>query len=151
MIVLEKLNIALNYKKIYFKILCQCPNRILVLVYRQDLLSSHLKNAAIANYLAANYYSATNSLEKTLSILAKRIINNPSFPHEIGIFLGYPLSDVLGFLKYKGQNYKASGYWKVYANEQTTLNLFKRYNQCTTSICTKLEKGFSLIDLFKTA
>lgn len=33
--------------------------------------------------------------------LAERIQQEPQFPHEIGIFLGYPVEDVLGFIENK--------------------------------------------------
>ena len=38
------------------------------------------------------------------------------FPHEIGIFLGYPLADVAGFIRNKGRNCKCIGTWKVYGD-----------------------------------
>lgn len=149
--ILNKLNSELNSKQIYFKILCQCPKRILVLVYRKSLLLRHLQTKQVLNYLLDSGYPADASLDLILATLAERITSSSSFPHELGVFLGYPLSDVIGFLTHKGKNYKASGYWKVYDNEQETINLFNRYSRCTTAICKKLEKGFSLVDLFKTA
>ena len=38
------------------------------------------------------------------------------FPHEIGVFLGYPLDDVKGFIKNEGKKYLMIGYWKVYSD-----------------------------------
>ena len=39
------------------------------------------------------------------------------FPHEMGAFLGYPLSDVKGFIEHEGKDFLCSGYWKVYSDE----------------------------------
>ena len=33
-----------------------------------------------------------------------------AFPHEIGLLLGYPVEDVLGFIRYQGKNYLYTGY-----------------------------------------
>lgn len=41
-------------------------------------------------------------------------LNTKNFPHEIGIFLGYPLDDVIGFIEHKP--YYLVGDWKVYQN-----------------------------------
>ena len=50
------------------------------------------------------------------------------FPHEIGIFLGYPLWDVEGFIANKGQNYKLCGYWKVYEDVSGAIDRFREYD-----------------------
>jgi hypothetical protein len=36
------------------------------------------------------------------------------FPHEIGIFLGYPPEDVAAFIENDGKNYACRTHWKVY-------------------------------------
>lgn len=51
------------------------------------------------------------------------------FPHEIGVFLGYPLSDVRGFLEDEGRNCAYVGYWKVYDNVHSKIRLFQRYDE----------------------
>lgn len=38
------------------------------------------------------------------------------FPHEIGIFLGYPLEDVIGFWMQGGHGARMEGEWKVYSD-----------------------------------
>ena len=42
--------------------------------------------------------------------LSNRLCLEHDFPHEIGIFLGYPLEDVVGFIENQGKNYTCSGY-----------------------------------------
>ena len=59
------------------------------------------------------------------------------FPHEIGAFLGYPVSDILGFIENNGKNYKFSGYWKVYGDAEEAKILFERYDR---SRCMMMEK-----------
>ena len=37
--------------------------------------------------------------DELLAQLAERLCCEQDFPHEIGVFLGYPLADVIGFIK----------------------------------------------------
>ena len=52
------------------------------------------------------------------------------FPHEIGLFLGYPLADVIGFIENAGRNCKCNGYWKVYSDECEAARLFAKFRHC---------------------
>ena len=51
------------------------------------------------------------------------------FPHEVGIFLGYPICDIKGFLENKGERYLHSGYWKIYGNLEETRKKFLSYDE----------------------
>ena len=51
------------------------------------------------------------------------------FPHEVGVFLGYPLCDIQGFIKYQGDAYLFSGYWKIYDNLNQTLLKFADFDR----------------------
>jgi hypothetical protein len=46
------------------------------------------------------------------------------FPHEIGIFLGYPLADVISFMSDVPQKNIACGYWKVYHRPERAERIF---------------------------
>lgn len=54
-----------------------------------------------------------------------KLQSDPDFPHEIGLFLGYPAEDVKGFIENKAACSKCSGCWKVYGDEQAARILFK--------------------------
>lgn len=47
------------------------------------------------------------------------------FPHEIGLFLGYPLEDVQGFIENRAEGYKCVGCWKVYGDEEYAKQEFR--------------------------
>ena len=64
-----------------------------------------------------------------------------SFPHEIGLFLGYPLGDVGGFLRHGGKNYIFSGYWKVYTRPAKTAELFRKFDMVTEEMVCSLMGG----------
>jgi len=80
--------------------------------------------------------------------LQERLRSSSDFPHEIGLFLGYPLEDVRGFIENAGQNCKCTGCWKVYCNECETVKLFMKYKKCK-DIYTKLfeNRGRSVWEL----
>ncbi len=50
--------------------------------------------------------------------LINRVRSSAEFPHEIGIFLGYPPEDVRGFIENSAKKCKCNGCWKVYGNEK---------------------------------
>ena len=49
----------------------------------------------------------------------------------IGVFLGYPLEDVVGFVANKGKNYTFCGYWKCYGDPAAAQKTFERFRKCT--------------------
>lgn len=71
-----------------------------------------------------------DDLDAYLELLAKRLGEGTDFPHEVGVFLGYPLLDVTAFIETKGQNCIACGDWKVYHNEQEARCLFCKFKHC---------------------
>lgn len=66
------------------------------------------------------------------------------FPHELGIFLGYPAEDVAGFIVNQGKNALYTGYWKVYRNLPKKLEIFKRYEEAQRELLRAVEKGTHL-------
>ena len=70
-----------------------------------------------------------------------------SFPHEIGVFLEYPLLDVKGFLKNNGKNFIYSGYWKVYGNVNETIGKFRQYDKERNDTIRDIAAGKSIRDI----
>ena len=86
-------------------------------------------------------YSEKFSVEECLDRLSERIGTSADFPHEVGIFLGYPTEDVVGFIENKGENFKLCGCWKVYGDEEAAKKTFARYKKCTSVYCRQWAKG----------
>lgn len=142
---LEDLNQKLNNKDIYFTILCACSERTLIMVYRKQKLWSHLQNRDTVLLLKEFGYPM-DSFEKMLECLRQRVTSNKEFPHEIGVFLGYPLHDVKGFIEKKEAKY--TGHWKVYKQVEEAKKLFHRYDLCRTAILRQMDRGKDLNALF---
>lgn len=148
---IEAYNASLNPQGIRFRLICRCRRRALLLVYRQAKLEQHLALPEIRACLRAAGYPAEQGLEELLGQLEGRLAEQVEFPHEIGLFLGYPVQDVQGFCRNKGQNYKLAGRWKVYSDVEEARRRFSRYDRCCAALYEKVERGISITRLFRTA
>ena len=126
---LEHLNRQLQKKGILIMALRRKKNRALIYVCRKSHLQADLHKAGVTEFLSGYGYNTSN-LRDTLERLKKRLGQCGSFPHEIGIFLGYPLGDVVGFIRNEGKNCNCCGCWKVYCNEYETQKLFAQFQKC---------------------
>ena len=122
---------------------------VLLLFYREDALKRVMARPEVETVLKKFGYIESESLEERLQHLRARMTLRKTFPHEIGLFLGYPVEDVKGFIENKGHGFRYSGYWKVYANETATRALFDRYTDCTRAFCSQLEEGASFEALIR--
>ena len=105
-------------------------NRALVYVYRVSSLSRDLKDDAVCRLLKERGYE-TEVPERCIVQLIRKLEGDGGFPHEIGLFLGYPPEDVSGFIENKAEGCKLVGYWKVYGNEEKAQIIFAKYKKCT--------------------
>ena len=115
-------------------------SKALIYIYRPKKLSVDLSISAAAQLLERNGYR-TGSCEKCLVQLVKRLQQQEEFPHEIGLFLGYPPEDVCGFMENKACNCKCVGCWKVYGDEAAARKKFDQYRKCTRVYCDQWAKG----------
>ena len=78
-----------------------------------------------------------------LARLISRLRTEKDFPHEVGLFLGYPPADVDGFMHRK-ESYKLCGLWKVYDDVEGAVRQFARCRRCTEVYLTACSAGFTL-------
>lgn len=153
--------------------LCRCNSRALLYVYHKALLEMWLSDERVADFLENYGYLSSLDTNEKLDLLEKRISANAaptkipyaqrqptsdenttgairseaqcvSFPHEIGIFLGYPVDDVLGFIENEGANYLFCGFWKVYSNPEGAQKAFDDYVYCRQYLCNTIKHGVDL-------
>lgn len=129
------------------RIMCRCKNRSLILVYSREQLAKRLSDSAVRAILERYGYTSDMTVGKCLDRLSERIGDSGSFPHEIGIFLGYPVEDVVGFIENKGENFKFCGAWKVYGSVEDARRTFADYDRCRNFLCNKLNGG---ADIYQT-
>lgn len=131
-------------KGIVFRRLCACTKRALVLVYNEKELAELVRQPGYRAYLIAAGYKKQADLSEDLNFLEQQLSYKKEFPHEIGVFLGYPLEDIFGFALNHGKDCKYSGYWKVYGDVQQARLLFAAYERCRDFILKKLAEGMPL-------
>lgn len=106
--------------------------RVILYLYRKDILQSCLQQEDVRNFLK-KYGYPDKEIVDMLKRLSQRIRlyadGQTDFPHEIGAFLGYPLADVESFIENRGKNYAYLGYWKVYHDVERAVKTFRLYDK----------------------
>ena len=85
-------------------------------------------------------YPCANA-DRCVVALVEKLHKCNEFPHEIGLFLGYPPDDVEGFIHYGPKHSKCVGDWRVYGNEEQAKRLFAQYRACTLAYQAQLKCG----------
>lgn len=114
---------------------------LLLLCYNHAHLERHLSHAGIRALLHKAGYEADAPCESLLDELCGRVGNNDSFPHEIGLFIGYPAKDVAAFMGLVALPFACQGPWKIYGNPVRSLGLAEQYRCCRQRMSTVLASG----------
>ena len=136
----------LGAKGVHLAVLRQGKRGTLLYVFRPERLEADLSAPCVVSFLRQHGYedlTAGGAVER----LRQRLAMDGTFPHEIGLFLGYPPEDVEGFCRCKGQNYKLCGRWKVYGDQEAARRYFQRCDRCRDRLCSRLEHQ-ALAELF---
>lgn len=148
--IIQKWNGRLSGKGLTIIRLSEKNDRSLIYVFRENKLLHDLNCPKINVFLRNNGYPATD-VDSAISTLRTHLNELDEFPHEIGVFLGYPIDDVLGFISNKGRNYKCCGCWKVYRNEREAEKTFARFRKCETVYMRLWKQGWSALQLTVTS
>ena len=142
--VIQTLSHRFAGKGFAFRLLREDEERLLVFVFHRARLEKYLLSADVRAFLARFGYGYA-SAEEALAQLKCRM--KGEFPHEIGVFLGYPLGDVCGFLQDPG-GCVLCGAWKVYENADEAARTFERFRRCSACICRHMDRGRTLSQIF---
>ena len=142
---IRKVNKSLVSKGIRIIPLRVKDNSALLYMYRPEKLREDLGNDEAKNLLAAAGYKR-HTISGCIAELIGRISENRDFPHEIGLFIGYPPEDVKGFIEGRS-DYKCIGCWKVYGDEEAAKETFYRFHCCRDIYQRQYKQGESLKSL----
>ena len=147
---LRELSVVLKKTELSFRILYPGRERLVILIYREAKLREYLAREEVMAFIYKCGYE-TSDISKIFPVFVKRYVRymelKQDFPHELGLFLGYPIEDVEGFIKENGKNYLYSGYWKVYKDTELKIRLFKNYEKVQTEIVRLLYEGLDIMDI----
>lgn len=120
--------------------------KALLYLFRPSYLSRDLRNST-ANRLLRERGYLDETPGKCICHLIKRLEENEDFPHEIGLFLGYPPEDVCGFIENREDECKCVGCWKVYGDAEKAQKTFAKYKKCTDVYCKQFANGRTIEQL----
>lgn len=143
---IRRLNRMLVRKGLRVLPLSKQRRRVMIYVYRPDRLRADFRGAQTGALLRQHGYCSGRP-EQCVAALMAKLRDQEDFPHEIGLFLGYPPEDVRGFMEHRGCGCKCVGYWKVYGDVQRATELFARYQQCTDIYLHAWQNGKSIEEL----
>jgi hypothetical protein len=109
----------------------------LMLYYSPELLQVHLQHPEREAFLKQQGYQSVD-LKEALSELNRRFQAGTEMPHEIGLFLGYPLKDVAGFMGCSDKPCTACRMWRIYGDPEASLALSDRYANCRRGMAAQL-------------
>lgn len=116
-----------NCSKISYKVINTHDNGIRILFINQSSLERTLSsNKRAINFLKFIGYPNIYNLNEYIDTLIHKL-HSEDFPNEIGIFLGYPLKDVLGFMGYGKLKLSTTRSWKIYGDTSISDEIYNRF------------------------
>ncbi len=122
-------------------------NSYLLYLYRAGALERELAQPEVRKFLRSLGYDVSAGYDGLLRQLGLRLRGCQDFPHEIGVFLGYPLEDVRGFIANQGRNYTSCGCWKSYGDPAEANRRFSSYRACTAAFQRRYAGGIGIEQL----
>jgi len=124
-------------------------DRIMVFSYDLVWIRQILSDVLVQAYLIGKGYSNPLDTTRTLKELFVRLSKQNGFPHEVGIFLGYPFEDVIAFEENQGHNCKYCGYWKSYCNPEEAKKSCSQYKECSQLCKQWFEEGLTVPQIIR--
>jgi hypothetical protein len=118
--------------------------RIPFFIYDRYLLEKQCTSYCVKEYLGIKKYPVESRFYAVLAELLHRLSGEQAFPHEVGIFLGYPLEDVKAFEVMSGRACRYSGFWKVYGDVGTAQKQMEVYKSCCTQCSELVRNGLAV-------
>ncbi len=115
---------------------------VLLYVYRPKLLEQRIRGPGVATFLSGYGYDGMDS-DSLLERLMERF-SECGMPPEVGVFLDYPLEDVVGYIENKGIGCRTIGCWKVYGDVEQAERRFVQFKRCRDVFVRRLSEGICL-------
>lgn len=148
----QKLHALFDGTDVTYRVLSERKGRFLVFFYWEKELCRRLGRREVQCFLRGFGYKE-EGIEQQLARLEKRVNRyfqaDRGFPHEIGVFLDYPLRDVKSFIRRKGKGCLFSGYWKVYHDPEEARSIFKAYDEARECAVQEFFLGKHIQDILK--
>ena len=115
-----------NCSRITYRIITTHDGGKRVLFINEKSMEKVLVNKRCINFLKFVGYSSDYELNDYMDELVFRL-QSEEFPHEIGVFLGYPLKDVLGFMGYGNKELVEVRNWRIYGDKEISYKVYNSF------------------------
>lgn len=115
-----------NCSRITYRIITTHDGGKRVLFINEKSMEKVLVNKRCINFLKFVGYSSDYELNDYMDELVFRL-QSEEFPHEIGVFLGYPLKDVLGFMGYWKNELVEVKNWRIYGDKEISYEVYNNF------------------------
>ncbi len=117
----------------------RCP----IYCFRPAMVQAALRRPDAQALLRCLGYPPRAPLSHQLARLRRRMSGANGFPHEMGVFLGYPPEDVAAYLR-GNQPCLLTGFWRVYHDAEQAAAQFARMRRCMVRCRARWSAGDSL-------
>lgn len=117
----------------------KCFESKTLFIYDKNILSKVIYKDESIKFLERFGYYKNLSINEMLELLKERY--KCFCPHEMGIFLGFPIRDVICFMEHPNKKCLLSGYWKVYSDIDFAIKKFVDYDKAKSSIIDSVLQG----------
>ncbi|WP_317310589.1 DUF3793 family protein [Clostridium thermobutyricum] len=142
-----------NYKKEFLEILKlkeivlrKGTKAEIILIYNEENLLNCINKKDNRKFLNKLGYDLTLTLEENLDILVYRY-EKYHCPHELGVFLGIPIEDVIDFMECSDKKCLMCGYWKVFNNYNNAKDIFNKYDISKNIMIKSIEENKALLNI----
>lgn len=142
-----------NYKKEFLEILKlkeivlrKGTKAEIILIYNEENLLNCINKKDNRAFLNKLGYDLTLTLEENLDILVYRY-EKYHCPHELGVFLGIPIEDVIDFMECSDKKCLMCGYWKVFNNYNNAKDIFNKYDISKNIMIKSIEENKALLNI----
>lgn len=142
-----------NYKKEFLEILKlkeivlrKGTKAEIILIYNEENLLNCINKKDNKEFLNKLGYDLTLTLEENLDILVYRY-EKYHCPHELGVFLGIPIEDVIDFMECSDKKCLMCGYWKVFNNYNNAKDIFNKYEISKNIMIKSIEENKALLNI----
>lgn len=102
-----------------------------VVLHRPDLVQARLREVPPAILCGTLGYACCSTPDAFLAEVARRWHASGSIPHEIGLALGYPVKDVLGYMGLQPLDCTGCCGWRVYGDPAPSLAMSRACQDAT--------------------
>ena len=116
--------------------------RVQLFVWHRQSLARTLADSRMSACLERLGYPATVSTEELVELVTSKIQGN-AYPHEIGLFLGYPIKDVYGFMGFPIPYRKTMG-WRMYGDVRPSERAYDAYKRAREQVKSMMKQACSV-------